>query len=83
MPKPKEFKENEARLMEAQRQGNGIAASQLLFQRGELNQRAVATAVRYAAVHRADHITQGRPRATGCRRSSRQGGSGWRGGGRR
>jgi hypothetical protein len=49
VPKPKEFKENEARLMEAQRQGNGIAASQLLFQRGELNQRAVATAVRYAA----------------------------------
>jgi hypothetical protein len=49
VPKPKEFKENEARLMDAQRQGNGIAASQLLFQRGELNQRAVATAVRYAA----------------------------------
>jgi hypothetical protein len=49
VPKPKEFKENEASLMEAQRQANGIAASQLLFQRGELNQRAVATAVRYAA----------------------------------
>ena len=48
VPKPKEFKENEARLMDAQRQGNGIAASQLLFHRGELNQRAVATAVRYA-----------------------------------
>jgi hypothetical protein len=49
VPKPQEFKENEARLVEAQRQGNGIAASQLLFQRGELNQRAVAIAVRYAA----------------------------------
>jgi hypothetical protein len=49
VPKPKEFKENEVRLMEAQRQGNGIATSQLLFQRGELNQRAVATAVRYAS----------------------------------
>jgi hypothetical protein len=49
VPKPQEFKENETKLLEAQRQGNGIAASQLLFQRGELLQRAVATATRYAA----------------------------------
>ncbi len=49
VPKPAEFKENEARLREAQQANNGIAASQLLFQRGELLQRAVAVAQRYAA----------------------------------
>ena len=50
MPKPKEFKENEDRLTEAQAAGNSIAVSQLLFSSAvSSNQRAVATAVRYAA----------------------------------
>ena len=48
VPKPKEFKENEARLQQAQRERNSIAVSQLLFQRGELEQRAIATEQRYA-----------------------------------
>ncbi len=49
VPKPKEFKENEARLQQAQRERNSIAVSQLLFQRGELEQSAIATEQRYAS----------------------------------
>ncbi len=49
VPKPKEFKENEARLQQAQRERNSIAVSQLLFQRGELEQNAIATEQRYAS----------------------------------
>ncbi len=49
VPKPTEFKENEAALRQAQADNNGIAVSQLLFQRGELEQRAIATAQRYAS----------------------------------
>jgi hypothetical protein len=50
VPKPQEFKENEAALRQAQTEGNGITASQLIQQRGVLQQRALAEAQRYAGV---------------------------------
>jgi len=61
VPKPKEFKENEARLQQAQRERNSIVVSQLLFQRGELEQRALATAQRYAANTELSTSSKGAP----------------------
>jgi hypothetical protein len=50
VPKPQEFKENETALRQAQADGNGIAVSQLIQQRGVLQRRALAEAQRYAGV---------------------------------
>ena len=50
VPKPEEFKDNEIALRQAQADGNSIAVSQLIQQRGVLEQRALTEAGRYAAV---------------------------------
>ncbi len=50
VPKPQEFKQNEAQLRRAQADKNGIAVSQLIQQRGVLQERALAEAQRYAGV---------------------------------
>ena len=47
VPKPQEFKDNESALRNAQAAGNTIAVSQLIQQRGVLEQRALTTAARY------------------------------------
>ncbi len=53
VPKPREFEENEAALRDAQANNthgrNNALISQLIRQRGELEQRAIATAQRYHA----------------------------------
>src|SRR5262249_49489382 len=66
VPKPTEFKQNEAALREAQAEGNGIAASQLLFQRGELLTRAVGVATRYAADTELTTAPKGSPAPQGA-----------------
>ncbi len=50
MPKPREFQENEDALNRARSANNTVAVSQLLSQRGMLEQRALAEAGRYAGV---------------------------------
>lgn len=47
VPKPQEFKDNETALRNAQAAGNPVAVSQLIQQRGVLEQRALTTAARY------------------------------------
>jgi hypothetical protein len=49
-PKPREFKDIDEALAKARATGDQIGASQLSFARGQLEQRAVAEAARYAGV---------------------------------
>ncbi|PEG33178.1 hypothetical protein CQY20_32145, partial [Mycolicibacterium agri] len=68
VPKPQEFKENEAALRQAQAAQDPVAVSQLLQQRGVLEQRAIAEALRYAGVTETSTSPQGAgtPQAPGA-----------------
>lgn len=65
VPKPQEFKENEAALRQAQAAKDPIAVSQLLQQRGMLEQRAIAEAQRYAGITETSTSPTGAPTAPG------------------